>query len=145
MVLGRRLPVEQHAFNIHAQFGHFFKPFGRDVILPVTFRLVFFDPFQLLGSLNEDTAHSERIDRSETVLFITFGSHSAPLVDNGKISALFRFRLKDSPSPIEQQVIIGAQGSTHRYATELKNAWQDFIIALDGQFRARLAMRSCTV
>ena len=129
MVLGRRLPVEQHAFDIHAQFGHFFKPLGRDVVLPVTFRLIFFDPFQLLGSLNKNAAHSKRIDRPETVLFITLGSHSAPLVDDGKIPALFRFRLKDSPAPINQHVTAGAQGSAHPYATELKNTWQDSIIS----------------
>jgi hypothetical protein len=129
MLLGRWLPIEQHAFDIHAQLGHFFKTHGRDVVLPVTLRLVFYDPLQLFGGLNKDTADSERINRSETVLFITLGSHSAPLVDDGKIPALFRFRLKDSLAPIEQQVTAGAQGSAHHYATELKNVWQDFIIS----------------
>ena len=136
MLLGRWLPIEQHAFDIHAQLGHFFKTLGRDVVLPVTFRLVFFDPLQFLGSFNKDTADSERINRSETVLFITLGSHSAPLVDDGKIPGLFRFRLKDSLAPIKQQVPGGAQGNAHPYATELKNAWQDFIISCKAGMRA---------
>lgn len=95
----------------------------------MAFRRVLFDPLQFLGSLNKDTAYSKRIDRSETVVLFTLGCHSAPLVDDGKIPALFRFRLKESSAPAEEQVAASAMGNALSYATELISAWQDFIIA----------------
>lgn len=122
--LSRRLPVEQHAFNIHAQFGHLFKSLRRDEILTVTLRLVFFNPLQLLGSFNKNTADRERIDRSETVLLFTFGSHSAPRIENRK---MLPFRVRSArveriPALDKRQVTCSARRNTHSHATELNLA-----------------------
>lgn len=71
----RRLPVEQNALNVHAQFGHFLKPFGGDEVLLVAFSLVFHDPLQLLRSFDKDASDSKGIHGSETVLVLGLGCH----------------------------------------------------------------------
>lgn len=75
LLLFRRLAVKQRTFNVHAQFGHFFKPLGGDEVLPVAFGLVLHNPLRLLCGIDEDVSDSKGINGSETVLVLVLGFH----------------------------------------------------------------------
>jgi len=96
LMLFRRLPVEQNALNVHAQLGHFFKPFGGDEVLLVALSRVFHDPLQLLRGFDKDASDRKGIHGSETVLVLGLGCHWSPLIEDGKISALLSlaFRMR---------------------------------------------------
>jgi hypothetical protein len=88
LVLGRRLPVEQSAFDIHSQLGHLFESLGSDEVLPVTLGLVFYNPLQLLRGFDKDIADVKWIDWSQTVLVFVLGFHLALPSDDGKMLTL---------------------------------------------------------
>lgn len=85
MLFGR-LAVKQYALNVHAQFGHFFKPLGGDEVLLVALGRVLHDPLHLLRCFDKDASDSKGIHGSETVLMLGLGCHWSPLIDDGKIS-----------------------------------------------------------
>jgi hypothetical protein len=79
-----RLPVKQDPLHVHAQFGHFFKPFGADEVLPLAVGLVFHNPLKLLGGFDKDTSDRKRIHGSETVLLLGLGFHGVLLIGDGR-------------------------------------------------------------
>lgn len=71
----RRLAVKQHALNVHAQFGHLFKPLGGDEVLLVALGRVLHDPLRLLSRFHKDASDGKGIHGSETVLVLGLGCH----------------------------------------------------------------------
>ena len=88
VVFGWRLPVEQGAFDIHAQLAHFFESPGRDEVLTMAVGLVLYDPLQLFRGIDKDTSNRKRIHGSQTVRVFGLGFHGAPLVEDGKDSCV---------------------------------------------------------